>query len=369
MLTRRTIEAAASATLESISEMFDGSPAEVAQRAVAEEAFADVAVHQLLKLTGDGMRARAVWPGYQGVAIVQRLLDEFIENVICWEPVMSLAVAETALAIAKNSERATAALLFRVHKEKAIALCFLNLFEAAFRSLNDAEEFAPDTRDPQVHYATLLNCRAAVSYEMARGPDALEFIMRARNGFLRSGDHHRVRETHVSEAAILTTLGRYDDARRLMERCLADAESTGDHKSSALHLGNLGHCLARTGDIKAARSYLNAAGQIYAAQGCSIFLADIVATLAVLEVREHGIEAMSRVERACADYDRLGRRGDSAWIQLEAAKALLTVDSTADIIELCHRASTRALELGMNSLAEDALRVLNSSSRSSDRPM
>ena len=57
MLTRRTIEAAASAALESRG----ADPADAAMRAADEELFAERAVHQLLRLTGADLRARSTW--------------------------------------------------------------------------------------------------------------------------------------------------------------------------------------------------------------------------------------------------------------------------------------------------------------------
>ncbi len=53
MPTARTIDAAIAATLESAEEVLRGDGEGVAPRAVAEELFADLAVDQLLKLTGD----------------------------------------------------------------------------------------------------------------------------------------------------------------------------------------------------------------------------------------------------------------------------------------------------------------------------
>src|SRR5687767_259539 len=101
MPTRRTIDAAVSAVLASTREAVRGTAAAVAERAVSEETFAELVVDQLLKLTGESLRARSAWQGYQGVSVARQLLDAFDRNCNRWPPEWQLAVADAALLIAR----------------------------------------------------------------------------------------------------------------------------------------------------------------------------------------------------------------------------------------------------------------------------
>jgi tetratricopeptide (TPR) repeat protein len=366
MLTRRTIEAAASATLDALGQMYDGKPADIAERAVAEESFADLAVHQLLKLTSNGIRARSAWAGYQGVSVARQLLDAFDENWNCWEPVMSLAVADAAIAIAHTSDKAGAALLFRAHKERANALRILSLFDAAFCSLDQAEELAADTECPTLHFAILANSRSSVWHEMRREPEALRLLLQGREGFARSGDTLRVNESYAAEGGICCGMGHYDDGRRLMELALADAEAGRDLRNVALQLGNLSYCLAQLGDIDAARRYIRRADAAYFELGWTVPRADLLATSALLDIRQFGIGALAGLERACAEYERLGRVAELVRTQMLFVEELYAVDPAAEIGELCQSVYTGALALGMTDVAEDALQILTLSRGSRD---
>src|SRR5712692_10028838 len=159
MATARTIDAAISATLGSVEEVLPGYGESVARRAVAEERFADLAVDQLLKLTADCVLERSRWAGYHGASIARQLLDAFDANWRRWEPAGLLAVADAALFIARSSDHRTPALLFRACKERANALRALNRFADAFRSLDEAEEYASDTHHHRLHAAILAHNR------------------------------------------------------------------------------------------------------------------------------------------------------------------------------------------------------------------
>src|SRR5712691_3320081 len=144
MPSRRTVDAAVTATLEWIEEALQGDALIVADRAAREDAFARLAVEGLLKLTLAELRQRSRWPGYEGVFVAQRLLDAYDAMWDSWMPLHSLAVTDAAVAVAKRSDRATPALLFRAWKERANALRVLGRYDDAVRSLEMAEAVADD---------------------------------------------------------------------------------------------------------------------------------------------------------------------------------------------------------------------------------
>jgi len=163
MLRRRSVDDAASATLEHIEEVLRARAPYVSDHAVADERFADVAASQLLTLIPAELRARSTWSGYGGTAVARRLLDSFYANWNQWEPTAALSVADAALAIAQSSDRRTPALLFRAHAARATVLSVQSDFDEAFASLADAEEHAADTKSRRLHFAVLANHRAGGS--------------------------------------------------------------------------------------------------------------------------------------------------------------------------------------------------------------
>src|SRR5438132_1207915 len=96
MTTHRTIEDSISATLEWLDEALRDDPSGVAQDAVAEERFADIAASQLLMLIPAELRRRSTWWGYGGTAVARRFLCED------WIRVRTFVLTVTALARARG---------------------------------------------------------------------------------------------------------------------------------------------------------------------------------------------------------------------------------------------------------------------------
>ena len=358
MLTRRTIEAAASAAIESLGV----DPADAARRAADEELFAELAVKQLLRLTGAELRARSTWAGYQGIAVARQLLEAFVHNWFRWEPSMSLIVADAALAIARRSDRHTASLLFEALKQRANALHLLNRCEEAFRVLDEAEDLASDTRCPRLHHAMVAYGRAAVLHELLLGNEALEYVLQAREGFVACNDRRRVTETLTAETAIHFIRGRNDDARRVAETALNDSRSSGDDAAAALNFGNLAIAVSHLGDTAMARKYLERAQSLYKVRRWQVLAVNISASLALLKIREQGSAGLKQMETVFVEYDRLGLSGEAARSRLLAATELLTVEPQSDVESLCRAAYTRAISLGMTSVAGDAQRLMGATS-------
>src|SRR5438445_12854412 len=112
MPSRRTVDAAVTATLEWIEDALQGDAVIVADRAAREDAFARLAVEGLLNLTPAELRQRSRWRGYHGIFVAERLVEAFDAMWHSWMPLHSLAVTDAALAVPSRCDRATPALLF-----------------------------------------------------------------------------------------------------------------------------------------------------------------------------------------------------------------------------------------------------------------
>lgn len=362
MPTRRTIDAAVSATLEWIEDALEGDVAMVADRAAAEDAYARLAVKGLLNLSPADLRRRSRLSGYEGVLVVQRLLDTFDATWNCWTPLSSLTLADAAVTIASRCDRASPALLFRAWKERANALRVVNCFDEAFRSLDKAETFAHDTKCPRLHHAVLANCRISVHLEMGSS-DLWDLLFQAREASLACGDLEHVKWTRTTEPALCYSLGRYETAIQIYHAILAEAAREGDQQLVAMEIGNIGLAYLRLGDVKAARSYLDRARDLYSALGMVVQRTKMHTSLGQLAMREQGMAGLAVLNEACLELDRNGMTGEWAFARLAMAEEILRIDSNADVTGLCREAHTRALSLGMHEVAANALLLLDTVER------
>jgi tetratricopeptide (TPR) repeat protein len=358
MATARTIDAAISATLASAEEVLRGEGEGVARRAVAEERFADLAVDQLLKTTADSLMERASWSGYQSVSVARQLVERVRVNFFRWGPSWSRCVADAALVIAERSDHATPALLFEAQRWRMNGLLFTGRFEEAFRSIDRAEALAADTHHARLRYAIAAHLRATAFCEMTRWREALAWVKEAQEQFRECEATRLIELTWGCEGMAFLGLHRFDEARALFNRGLDSAAKSGDHKSVAHHLQNIGATFAVMGDAEAARLYLNRAGELCASLSLRMSLAKILEALGCLDITERGVDGRRRLDEATAEFERLGM--DSDWVdsRVDLAEALVAVDPSADVTGICQEAYERAIALGLDSYAERALALL-----------
>jgi tetratricopeptide (TPR) repeat protein len=361
MPSAKTIEDSASATLEWLDEALRRSPSDVADEATAEERFADLVASQLLRLIPAELRRRSTWSGYGGTAVARRLLEAFYgdESWNAWEPIAALSVADAAWAIAKTSARRTPALLFRALVSRAAVLALLDRFDEAFASLDQAEEYAADTKLRRLHLAVAAHHRAAVCYHADAWTDAMSLIQQARGGYEACGDATRLRYLRTLEAAAWKLAGKSDRSRQIAEASLEEAIRSGDETVIMIETSNIGIYCVDTGDAPAARWYLGRALSMTQARGWKIRTAELLSQLGTLEIRERGIDGIAISEKACLALDQLGMDGDWAEARLEIAEELLKIDPDTDVRSLCRQAYARALSCGRLALVGRALELMD----------
>jgi tetratricopeptide (TPR) repeat protein len=362
MPTAKTIDDSVSVTLEWLDEALRRNPSDVADEATAEERFADLAASQLLRLIPAELRRRSTWSGYGGTAVARKLLDAFYadESWNRWEPIAALSVTDAAWAIAKTSGRRTPALLFRTLVSRAVVLAMLDRFDEALASLDQAEEYAADTKLRGLHLAVAAHHRAIVSYHADCWTETVDLIQQAREGYEACGDATRLRYLRTLEALAWKLAGKADRSRQIAQVSLEEAIRSGDEMVMTMETGNMGAYCVDTRDSPAARWYLGRALAMTKARGWKIRTAQLLSQLGRLEIRERGIDGIAIAEKACVDLDRLGMDGDWAEARLEIAEELLNIDPGIDVRHFCRQAYARALSRGRLALAERALKLLES---------
>ncbi len=193
---------------------------------------------------------------------------------------------------------------------------------------------------------------------MTRWRDALVFVKEAQDRFAECGETKMIERTWSCEGAACLGLRRFDDARALFTAGLESDAKSGDRELMAYHLMNIGATFAMMGDGETARHYLHRGDELCASLGWRTGRARILEALGRLDITERGVDGRPRLDEATAEFERLGMESDWVDSRVHLAEALVAVDRTADVNEICREAYERAIALGLDELAQRALTLL-----------
>jgi len=222
--------------------------------------------------------------------------------------------------------------------------------------------------------------RAAEARRNGRLDEAAEAWNEVVEGLLAAGDRERASDALRALAETLMADGRYEAARRPLERAVAEAEAQGDTRRSAAARAALGNALVGLGDLEGAGEALTrgigfvqksddpqpAAGMLHnlgnrnAAQGdfeAAIWAYGEAATLA----KERGLtldEARALAGGARAAVDA-GRAAAAKPLLFEAGLLVESLPRSEERVALLLHLGRSHLEIGRRSPAERSSALLN----------
>ncbi len=205
---------------------------------------------------------------------------------------------------------------------------------------------------------------------MSRWQEALALLEEAQEGFAACGAAKWLERSWACEGAAYFGLDRYDESRRLHSAGLDSAKASRDGELIAIYLGNIGQAFFAMGDLPAARRHLNEACDFFASRGCIRGRAGFLTTIGLIDLSERGADGVQAIEEASAVFEGMGM--DAAWVdaRVDLAEALVSVDLSIDVSDICREAYERAVALGIDRLAERALALLEPAvMRESQDPM
>lgn len=288
------------------------------------------------------------------------------------DPLHSLNLADTALAIAVSLNEADHYLGIKVHqlaglawKERANALRYLGRFPAALDALDQAKRLYERAGANPWDLAILQYTRGVVYSRSSRPDEAEQCADEATTIFEATGD--RVRYVHARMLRATVRYWRQDfaNARDDYRALLAFAKEERDDLLTARLSSAAANCDLDLGDARAAEPALLDALHIFEREGIETEAARIRWELAlVLLVEGRFSAAITKLQASRLECEHLGLINLAAFITLDIVEALVAIGANLrEVQKLCREVFATFKAAGMVNEALTALAYLREATR------
>lgn len=302
---------------------------------------------------------------YHSAGVVRVLTREARRNRDS-APKLALTLATAATAIASKVGRSLRAeTTGNAWLERGIVEFLLGQYANAQLTLTTAEEALERAGDhARWDLANVWLTRANLYVETGRLDDALDWAARAGDVFLSYDDLSRALRSWLIRGTVLYSSGAHDDAIKVFESMLAEAERIDDRKTCARALHNAANCYLAKSDFSVATEYYLRALALWDELRSD---AEIVRTrwsLATIDVARGkwklGFKGLQEAQR---QLNALGLLNDEGLVRIEMAEVLILLGRHREVAPLLEGIVLHFANGGMMRNAQLALAWLTEANR------
>lgn len=247
----------------------------------------------------------------------------------------------------------------RAWKEHGLALRWVNRYDDALHSLDEAEQYFSQTTISEFDLAMVGYVRAQIFFELGRLSEALEVIEKCAVVFAEFGHRERYLRARLVEGNIRYKSGDIRAARQTWTELLAPVQAVQDLPTLGYLFLNIGNACLELHEADPAGSYLLQAISIFEDLG---YKTEAVrgrwAIGRLAATNGHLQEAMRRLRQVQEELEGLEMLGDAGLAALDIVEILLRTEQNSEAVVICRYLVERFTRAGMSSNAVAALSYL-----------